>query len=678
MTTDPVSVSGPLLRVNQICRQSLKSTIGEAEEKVTAMPEEGAVARGGDGGGGGGEGKRLMEREHDQEDLTREMLEVIDTARSFGEFRRTQRKECFNLVRRLQLVAPLLEEIKELETPISDTAFARLCDLAEAFSDAKKLLRCCHDGSKIYLALESEAVVGKFRAVYEKLNRALAGMPYHELRITDEVEEQVELMNVQLERAKRRTDTQDMELAMDLMVVLSGEEDLDVDRAVLERLASRLQLQALPDLRAETMAIKKLIKDRCSQNAESTQQIIDLLDRFKQIAGIEDSNGLSEVALPKYLEKCPSLVIPNDFLCPISLEIMTDPVIVATGQTFERRSIQIWLDAGHRTCPKTRQTLSHLSLAPNYALRNLILQWCEKNKVELLKKETDLDSEAADHEEEISSLVEDLSSIHLDKQRRAVKKIRMLSKENPDHRLAIAQNGGIPALVSLLTYPDSKIQENTVTALLNLSIDEGNKKLIAKEGAVPSIIEILKTGTVPAKENSAAALFSLSMLDEIKLMIGNLNGMPPLIDLLQNGTIRGKKDAATALFNLVLNSKNKARAIEAGIIAPVLQVLGETNLGMADEALSILFLLTLHPDGCNAIGQQSFIQTLVEFIKEGTPKNKECALSVLLELGSHNSSLLSAAIQLGVHDHLDEIVKSGTDRAQRKAKALISNCEQVQ
>ncbi|XP_038970978.1 U-box domain-containing protein 15-like isoform X2 [Phoenix dactylifera] len=639
MTTDPVSVSGPLLRVNQICRQSLKSTIGEAEEKVTAMPEEGAVARGGDGGGGGGEGKRLMEREHDQEDLTREMLEVIDTARSFGEFRRTQRKECFNLVRRLQLVAPLLEEIKELETPISDTAFARLCDLAEAFSDAKKLLRCCHDGSKIYL---------------------------------------VELMNVQLERAKRRTDTQDMELAMDLMVVLSGEEDLDVDRAVLERLASRLQLQALPDLRAETMAIKKLIKDRCSQNAESTQQIIDLLDRFKQIAGIEDSNGLSEVALPKYLEKCPSLVIPNDFLCPISLEIMTDPVIVATGQTFERRSIQIWLDAGHRTCPKTRQTLSHLSLAPNYALRNLILQWCEKNKVELLKKETDLDSEAADHEEEISSLVEDLSSIHLDKQRRAVKKIRMLSKENPDHRLAIAQNGGIPALVSLLTYPDSKIQENTVTALLNLSIDEGNKKLIAKEGAVPSIIEILKTGTVPAKENSAAALFSLSMLDEIKLMIGNLNGMPPLIDLLQNGTIRGKKDAATALFNLVLNSKNKARAIEAGIIAPVLQVLGETNLGMADEALSILFLLTLHPDGCNAIGQQSFIQTLVEFIKEGTPKNKECALSVLLELGSHNSSLLSAAIQLGVHDHLDEIVKSGTDRAQRKAKALISNCEQVQ
>jgi hypothetical protein len=36
--------------------------------------------------------------------------------------------------------------------------------------------------------------------------------------------------------------------------------------------------------------------------------------------------------MPKSLGKCPSLMIPNDFLCPITLEIMTDPVIVASGQ----------------------------------------------------------------------------------------------------------------------------------------------------------------------------------------------------------------------------------------------------------------------------------------------------------------------------------------------------------
>lgn len=41
--------------------------------------------------------------------------------------------------------------------------------------------------------LESETVAIKFHAVYEKLNRALSGMPYHELGITDEVKEQVGL-----------------------------------------------------------------------------------------------------------------------------------------------------------------------------------------------------------------------------------------------------------------------------------------------------------------------------------------------------------------------------------------------------------------------------------------------------------------------------------------------------
>ncbi|KAG0447790.1 hypothetical protein HPP92_028154 [Vanilla planifolia] len=64
---------------------------------------------------------------------------------------------------------------------------------------------------------------------------------------------------------------------------------------------------------------------------------------------------------------------PDDFRCPISLEVMSDPVIVASGHTFDRSSIQRWLDSGHRTCPVTKLPLSPCSpLIPNYALRSLI------------------------------------------------------------------------------------------------------------------------------------------------------------------------------------------------------------------------------------------------------------------------------------------------------------------
>ncbi|XP_077246322.1 plant U-Box 15 [Tasmannia lanceolata] len=633
--------------------------------------------------GGGGD---LVEEENvtkaqDENYMTQGMIYIISSVGSFVDFQRMQRKECFNLIRRMKMLLPLLEEIQEIEEPLSVEAITCLSNLKKVLSSARKLLRNCNEGSKIYLALESEAFMGRFHAVYEKLGQALEGMPYDEIGISDELKEQVELMRMQLRRAKRRTETQDIELAMDMMVVFSKKDGRNADIAILERLAKKLELHTVPELKGETIAVKKLIKERGAQNAENSEQIIDVLNKFRQIAGMEETNGLDDGTLLKTLQKCPSLTIPNDFLCPISLEIMTDPVIVATGQTYERSSIQKWLDSNHRTCPKTGQTLVHLLLAPNYALRNLISQWCEKNQVELPKKDACASSESSsDHKEEISLLVQNLSSSQHDVQRMAVIKIRMLSKENPDNRISIANNGGIPPLVHLLSYPDPKIQEHTVTALLNLSLDEGNKKSIAKEGAIPAIIDVLQKGTVEARENSAAALFSLSMLDENKVMIGSLNGIPPLVDLLQNGTIRGKKDAATALFNLSLNHMNKGRAIEAGIVTPLLQVLGDKQLGMVDESLSILLLIVSHPEGRNSLAQQSFIQTLVDFIKEGTPKNKECAISVLLELGLNNSSSILAALQFGVYEHLVEVSKSGTNRAQRKANSLlqhISKCEQV-
>ncbi|XP_002510676.2 U-box domain-containing protein 15 [Ricinus communis] len=617
----------------------------------------------------------------EETDILQQISNLVESVAQLGDYRRAHRKDCFSLVRRMKLLLPFLEELRDLDAPSPDKGITCLSSLKKAFILAEKLLKLCNEGSKINLAVESEAVMVKFRKVNDKLYQALNSVPYDELGISDEVKEQMELMRMQLKRAKGRTDTQDIELAMDMMVVLSKEDDRNADSAIIERLAKKLELHTVEDLNNETIAIRNLVKQRGGHISENIQQIIDLLNKFQQIIGMEVTDFQDNPVMHRTLEKCPSLVIPHEFLCPITLEIMTDPVIIASGQTYERESIQKWFISNHRTCPKTRQTLAHLSVAPNYALKNLILQWCEENNFHLSTKNSSASSESfSDLSEEILSLVHDLSSSQLEVQRKSVKKIRMLSKENPENRIAIANHGGIPPLVQILSYPDSKIQEHAVTALLNLSIDETNKRLIAREGAVPAIIEVLRSGSVEGRENSAAALFSLSMLDENKVTIGLSDGIPPLVNLLENGTVRGKKDAATALFNLSLNHLNKARAIDAGIITPLLQLLEDINLGMVDEALSIFLLLSSHPDGRSAIGQLSFIETLVEFIKDGTPKNKECATSVLLELGSNNSSFILAALQFGVYEHLVEIANSGTNRAQRKANALMqlmSKTEQI-
>lgn len=53
-------------------------------------------------------------------------------------------------------------------------------------------------------------------------------------------------------------------------------------------------------------------------------------------------------------------------------ELMSDPVMVATGHTYDRVCIERWLAQGNRTCPVTGMRLRHLELTPNFALRNAV------------------------------------------------------------------------------------------------------------------------------------------------------------------------------------------------------------------------------------------------------------------------------------------------------------------
>ncbi|KAL0348350.1 UNVERIFIED_CONTAM: U-box domain-containing protein 26 [Sesamum angustifolium] len=72
--------------------------------------------------------------------------------------------------------------------------------------------------------------------------------------------------------------------------------------------------------------------------------------------------------------------IPYHFRCPISLELMRDPVTVCTGQTYDRSSIESWVATGNTTCPVTRVQLTDFTLIPNHTLRRLIQDWCVANR----------------------------------------------------------------------------------------------------------------------------------------------------------------------------------------------------------------------------------------------------------------------------------------------------------
>jgi hypothetical protein len=64
---------------------------------------------------------------------------------------------------------------------------------------------------------------------------------------------------------------------------------------------------------------------------------------------------------------------PADHLCPITNEVMEDPVVAADGHSYEREAIETWF-RGHNTSPMTNQVIP-LTLLPNVTLRKLIAAW---------------------------------------------------------------------------------------------------------------------------------------------------------------------------------------------------------------------------------------------------------------------------------------------------------------
>ncbi|MFS7934594.1 putative U box domain, armadillo-like helical, Zinc finger, RING/FYVE/PHD-type [Helianthus anomalus] len=614
--------------------------------------------------------------------LIQKLIDTLTDISAISDYRCTVKKLFSNLARRLKLLTPLFEEIRDVKQPIPDDSHQALLSLMEDLESAKELLRVGSEGSKIYLVLERDEVMKKYEALTARLEQDLNSISIDELDISDEVKEQVALVLAQFRRAKGRTDPPDVELYEDLSSLYHNNVDAVEDPAVLKRLVEKLHLTEITDLTHESIALHEMVTASGGDPDESIEKMSKVLKQIKDFVQTSSPFAGSPPGETSALPSCTGQgmlvqnpkngAIPDDFRCPISLELMKDPVIVSTGQTYERSCIEKWLEAGHRTCPKTQQNLTSTALIPNYVLRSLIAQWCETNGMEPPKRATRSASACTPAERSmIQNLLRKLNSASPDDQRTAAGEIRLLAKRNADNRVAVAEAGAIPLLTNLLTAPDSRTQEHVVTALLNLSICEDNKGSIVSSGAVPGIVQVLKKGSMEARENAAATLFSLSVIDENKVTIGSLGAIPPLVLLLSEGTQRGKKDAATALFNLCIYQGNKGRAIRAGVVPTLMELLTEPQSGMKDEALAILAILSSHPEGKMAIGKSEAVPVLVEFMGSGSPRNKENAAAVMVHLCSGDEKYLVEAQELGVMAVLVDLLHHGTDRGKRKAGQLM-------
>ncbi|CAI9763800.1 unnamed protein product [Fraxinus pennsylvanica] len=109
--------------------------------------------------------------------------------------------------------------------------------------------------------------------------------------------------------------------------------------------------------------------------AQSVKQVFP-----KSFLNESDEGSQSYVSSPMSEMLTPQSRPPKDFVCPITGQIFNDPVTLETGQTYERKAIQEWMNRGNTTCPITRQPLSATSLPKtNYVLKRLITSWKDQH-----------------------------------------------------------------------------------------------------------------------------------------------------------------------------------------------------------------------------------------------------------------------------------------------------------
>ncbi|GAB2279612.1 U-box domain-containing protein 4, variant 4 [Dionaea muscipula] len=777
----------------------------------------------------------------------------------------------------LKLLKPILGVVVNTELSSNDLLNKASGQLGEAIDELRDLFGNWHPlASRIYLVLQAELLLGRTRTSTLEIFQVLKDL--HQLPD--------ELSSASLEHCTQKIKSMRCELTS--AVIAEALKDQVGGRGPsserLTKLADCLGLRSNQEILIEAVALEKM-----KENAEQAEKNAEVEYIEKLIALVTRMHD--RLVLIKQSQSCTPVPIPADFCCPLSLELMTDPVIVASGQTYERAYIRKWLDHGLTVCPKTRQNLGHTNLIPNYTVKALIANWCEINNVKLpdpvksmslnqplvtlpfsdsaslrnlqhspnsegipkplsesmqptllerknsslsprarpegfahpnscfegdrtnlvgdekglntgrvspeerlsypdlgsnsnsncqpsmpptdgsidatspkeeclrhnrtssdssivsvtnlpqqlagdanqasdspaayssdgsgeLPKEppavtplsipqreadfpsrlmeirsrsqtlwrrqsdrltprlvssptTEMRPDLSGVESQVKKLVEDLKNTSIETLRDASGELRLLAKHNMDNRIVIADCGAINLLVNLLHSTDPKTQENAVTALLNLSINDNNKTAIANSGAIEPLIHVLQTGSPEAKENSAATLFSLSVMEECKIKIGKSGAIEPLVELLGNGTPRGKKDATTALFNLSIFPENKGRIVQAGAVRHLVELM-DPSAGMVDKAVAVLSNLATIPEGKTAIYQAGGIPILVDVVELGSARGKENAAAALLQLCTTSSRYCNMVLQEGAVPPLVALSQSGTARGREKAQALLS------
>ncbi|KAF8377564.1 hypothetical protein HHK36_030946 [Tetracentron sinense] len=372
--------------------------------------------------------------------------------------------------------------------------------------------------------------------------------------------------------------------------------------------------------------------------------------------------------------------IPYHFRCPISLELMRDPVTVNTGQTYDRASIESWVSTGNTTCPVTRLQLSDFNLIPNHTLRRLIQDWCVANRsfgVERIPTPKQPAEPAL-----VRTLLAQSSSDSIPPQSRlaALRRLRGLARDSDKNRLIISAYNARDTLLSIVFSDSDELTHESLALLVMFPLAESDSAAIASQpDKIAFLASLLSHSSIEVRVNSAALIEIVvagTRSLALRAIIGQTDGILEGITRILSNPLaypRAIKIGIKALFALCLVKQNRQKAVSAGAVEAMIDRLADFEKSDAERALATVELLCRIPEGCAAIsGHALTVPLLVKIILKISDRATEYAAGALLTLCSASEELQREAVGAGLLTQLLLLVQSGcTERAKRKAQLLL-------
>ena len=303
--------------------------------------------------------------------------------------------------------------------------------------------------------------------------------------------------------------------------------------------------------------------------------------------------------------------VPAHFLCPISMQLMRDPVTLSTGITYDRDNIERWLfSCKNNTCPVTKQVLCDTELLiPNHTLRRLIQAWCTLNASQGIER-IPTPKPPVDKAQIVKILKE--AKKFPNKQLNCLRRLKSIAFESERNKKCIEAAGGVEFLASIIVREngndDIMIPEAAVDVLSNLKISETDlKNLINNNGEfVESLLQVLKRGNYQSRAYTTMLLKSVyEEADPIQLISVKPIFFSEIVRVLQDHiSQQASKAALKLLVELCPWGRNRIKAVEGGAVVVLIELLIEAS----ERRVCELVLVALDQLCCCAEGRAELLK----------------------------------------------------------------------